>query len=105
MKFIDIKEIRINDDGELLVKPTTNPDKVFRFVYRAEMEVDWDDIGQQFTCPNPRKWSYFDWYKQVLAAVVSEMGITLVVTNKTTWFNISAELQDEITNHNYGKNT
>jgi hypothetical protein len=101
MKPVEVSEIRINEFGELFVKPSVNPDNVCRFVYRAAMEVDWDEESQSFICPAPREWSYLDWYKQVLAAAVSEPGILLKVTNTTAWINIPRELQEQISSYVY----
>ena len=98
MDHIEIEDIQINEEGNLLVKPVENPSKMFRFVYRAAMEVDWNEDLECFSCPKPREWSYFDWYKQVISAVVSEMGILLKISNKTAWRNISNELKSQIEN-------
>ena len=105
MKSIEVMEIKISEAGELLVKPAVNPDKICRFVYRAAMEVDWDEESQSFICPKPREWTYFDWYKQVVAATVSELGILLKVTSGTVWTNVPREFQEQISNYKYEKST
>jgi len=102
---VEIEEIQINEEGNLLVKPVENPSKMFRFIYRAEMEVDWNEDLERFTCPEPREWSYFDWYKQVIYAVVSEMGIILKTSNETNWRNISNELKSQIENYVFKSST
>lgn len=105
MRSVEVSEIKINEAGELLVKPAINPDRVCRFVYRAAMEVDWHEESQSFICPKPREWSYLDWYKQVVAAVVTELGISLRVTSSTTWVNISPQLQEQVSSYVYEKCT
>lgn len=105
MKPIEVNEIKINKVGELLVKPSVNPDKICRFIYRAAMEVAWNEEAQSFICPVPRKWTHFDWYKQVVSAAASELGIVLQVTNRTGWENVSPELQERISGYVYEKST
>jgi hypothetical protein len=105
MKPIEVSEIKINKVGELLVKPSVNPDKICRFIYRAAMEVDWNDEEQSFICPVPREWTHFDWSKQVVSAAVSELGILLQVTKRTAWENVSPELQERISSYVYEKST
>ncbi len=105
MKSVEVGEIKINEVGELLVKPAINPGRICRFVYRAAIEVDWHEESQSFICPKPREWSYFDWYKQVVAAVVSELGISLKVTNGTVWVNVSPQLQEQVSSYIYEKGT
>ena len=68
--------------------PANNPDKTFRFVYRAAMEIRWDEEMQDFYAPTPKDWSYSDWFKQILAAVRSELGVHLRVVPSTVWKNV-----------------
>jgi hypothetical protein len=105
MDIIEVESITIQENGCLLVKPVGNPSKMFRFIYRAAMEVDWEEESQSFICPKPRKWSYFDWYRQVITAVVSEMGTLLKITENTLWQNVSTELKNQIKNYTYEKIT
>ncbi|MBX3640929.1 MAG: hypothetical protein KF888_10565 [Nitrosomonas sp.] len=105
MKPVEVSKVKINKAGELLVRPSMNPDKICRFVYRAAMEVDWSEEEQSFICPVPRDWTHFDWYKQVVSAVVSELGILPQITDKTSWENVSAALQEAISSYVYEKST
>ena len=105
MDLVEINEVRISEDGKLFIKPTSNPSKVFKFVYRAAMEVYWDEDTQCFYTPKPREWTYLDWYKQVLAAVVSEMGVQLSITENTDWKNIPVKVQQEIEQYDNEKTT
>ena len=48
--------------------------------------------------PKPKKWSYFEWYMQIMKAA-KEQGSELITNNKTKWVNISEALKSEIVNH------
>ena len=97
---IGVSRIRIDETGRLHVVPASNPDKMFRFIYRAAMEVDWDEDQQSFYTPAPRELSYADWYVKVLEAVRSEMGMLLSIDNTTVWDDISPALEQTIRHRN-----
>jgi hypothetical protein len=94
MKNDDIVEIRIDAAERLCVSPRSSS---FPYIYRAGMEVRWDDEGQYLYSPKPREWSYVKWFQQILAAVKGEYGCTLVITPDTHWLNIDDSLQILIT--------
>lgn len=97
--------ISIDDAGRLRVTPSENPNKIFRFVYRAALEVDWDEQLKDFFTPIPKEWSYADWFSQIRSAVKSEMGIHLRVVSATVWKNISDDQRQEIENESGLQNT
>ncbi len=90
----DIAEIRIDATERLCVVPQTNS---FPYVYRAGMQVHWDDEGQYLYSPKPREWSYVLWFQRIIAAVKGEYGCTLVITPETRWQNIDDSLKIMIT--------
>jgi hypothetical protein len=96
MGAIAVSKIRIDDAGRLHVIPASNPSKMFRFVYRAAMGVEWDEEEQGFYTPVPQELSYADWWSTVLAAVKSEMGVSLTLETSTVWENVSPSLQQII---------
>lgn len=69
---------------------------MFRFIYRAAMEVDWDEDEQGFYTPAPRGLSYADWFLKVILAVRSEMGVSLRVEDTTVWENVSPPVEQEV---------
>ena len=58
MESIALSKVRIDEAGRLRVIPASNPNKIFRFIYRAAMEVDWDEEERGFFTPVPRELSY-----------------------------------------------
>jgi hypothetical protein len=79
------------------VVPASNPHKMFRFVYRAAMAVEWDEEDASFYTPVPVELSYADWFSRILDAVRSEMGVRLNVDGATAWENVPRALQGEMT--------
>jgi hypothetical protein len=89
-----IAEVRIDASGRLCVLPETNS---FPFVYRAGMEVNWDEEGKYLYSPPPREWPYIRWFQQIIAAVKGEYGCVLAITPETLWHNIDNTLKMSIT--------
>lgn len=94
MGYEEVSEIGIGQDGRLYLRPKKNK---FPLIYRAAMEVQWDEEANVLWAPKRGDWSYPDWFKQVVASVESEYGTTLRLNEKTKWSNISEDLQKEIT--------
>ena len=93
MKTELIKAILIDESGRLCVFPENEK---FNFIYRSAMEVHWDQESLFLYSPKPREWSYFDWYRQILAAVKSEYGYDLSITKETSFTNIPEFLKKAI---------
>lgn len=96
MEEIEITEIVVLESGEIRVTPIFNWNDIFQFIYRTATGVVWNEASQSFMSPTPREWSLFDWYKNIVGSVVSEMGVLLKVTPNTKWHNVPQELQNKI---------
>lgn len=94
MQIDRIAEIRIDEAGRLCVSPETAD---FAFIYRSAMEVHWEPNGRFLYSPLPRKWTYVQWFQQILDAAMSEYGYSLVLSENTLWNNIHPELKEAIT--------
>lgn len=90
-----ITEIAIDDSGQLTVRPLKQN---YKYIYRSALEVHWDSKQECLYSPKPREWSYLDWYKQIVSAVMSEYEYKLVITQETKWTNITDTLKQEIEN-------
>ena len=88
-----ISEISIDNEARLRVYPSTS---TYDYIYRAACEVNWDKEGKFLYSPKPREWTYFNWFTQIVAAVKSEYGNLLIITNNTVWSKISEETESEI---------
>lgn len=87
MQSADIDEVGIDEDGRLYITPIG---ATFPMIYRAAMEVGWDQARNRLFSPPPREWSYEHWYRHILAAARDEYGCTLRLTKATRWTNISS---------------
>ena len=88
-----IAEVGIDANGSMFVRPRR---RAFDQVYRAAMQVQWDAEHRRLFSPAPQKWSYLDWFQQIVSAVADEYGDTLIVGAKTRWSNIPQDLRLKI---------
>ena len=93
MKDDQILEIGIDDKRRLYIKPAHLR---FALIYRMAKEVYWDDKGLFLYSPEPREWTYFDWYKHIIKVAKDECGCKLVLSEQTLWINIANDLRKEI---------
>ena len=93
----NIVEIRIDSNERLLVKPEK---EVFDLIYRCACGVGWEKEGNCLFSPKPEKFTYIDWYGQIISAVKSEYGCQLKITSETVWVNIPDDIKSGITNGN-----
>ena len=88
-----ISKVEIDACGRLLVFPSSAD---LAFVYRAGMEVNWDEALHALYSPNPREWSYAQWFQQLLGAAHGEYGVVLSLTPQTQWKNVDLQTKDTI---------
>ena len=89
-----ITKVEIDDSGKLHIKPEKSK---FTMIYRTATEVHWDDKSMTLYSPKPRDWSYLDWFLHIVGVAKNECSVTLKLTDKTEWINITDELKVEIT--------
>jgi hypothetical protein len=87
MRDVVIREIKVDAAGRLVVVPDLPPTEDFRFIYRAAMEVTWDESSRGLSppVPLPGGWSHPDWFQQIRRAVAEEYGVKLLVDPATKW--------------------
>lgn len=93
MTIDNIIEIGIDKQERLFIKPER---QTFEYIYRAAAEVNWDHKEKFLYSPKPREWSYYAWYKHIIAIAKDEYGCELRLTRNTRWINISNELKEQI---------
>ena len=93
MKVNNIAEIRIDGAGRLCLTPEI-PD--FAYIYRAGMEVQWDEQGEFLFSPPTREWTYVRWFEQLVEAARGECGYDLTVNSLTRWVAIEPSLKEAI---------
>ena len=87
-----IEEVGIDGNSRLYVRPSA---KKFPFMYREAVEVHWDEKGGFLYSPEPREWSYFDWFTHIIGAAKLQ-GCALVLSKDTKWTNVPSSLREEI---------
>ena len=80
--------------GRLLVTPELGTD--YAHIYRAAVGVNWSLEYSYLFSPQPREWSYIDWFENIYVAVRSEYGDRLIITQETMWINVADELKSKI---------
>ena len=98
MKTDNISIIGINETGQLFIKPEIEH---FEYIWRSAAEVHWNDKEKYLFSPQPREWSYLDWYKHVVSVVIDEYGCKLTLTSNTVWINIPIKLRESISENQY----
>ena len=93
MTEVEIVEVGIDAQERLYVTPSTFS---FDHICRAAMEVNWDKDKKRLFSAKPRDWTYHKWFDQIVAAVADEYGVHLIVTPKTSWSNVPAQLKSDI---------
>lgn len=88
-----IIKIKINDDGQLHIKPEKNR---FTLIWGSATEVHWDENDSYLYSPKPREWTYLDWYKHIITVINSECSCKLIITEQTKWINIPDSLKTQI---------
>ena len=94
MAKIFLKSIEVDDSGRSLLKPESGVD--YAYIYRAAVGVNWSPELSCLFAPQPKEWSYVDWFENIYAAVRSEYGDQLFITSTTIWRNVPAELRERI---------
>lgn len=92
MELEAIAEVRIDESGRLCLVPES---RRFPYIYREAMEVHWESEGAFLCSPPPRKWSYAQWFQQIVSAA-EQQGYRLRITPSTRWSDVSPELKSEI---------
>jgi hypothetical protein len=97
MRKVAIKEIKMSAAGSLVVVPDLRPGEDFAFIYRAAMEVTWDEAARALSSPLPRPggWSHVEWFRQILRAAADEYGTALLIDSGTKW-SVPADVRGSI---------
>lgn len=97
MREISITEIQVDAAGRLVVVPDLPPSEDFEFIFRAGMEVTWNEAIRGLSSPVPRSggWSHPDWFRKIIREVADEYGAILWIKPGTKW-SVSQELRASI---------
>lgn len=88
-----IAQVMIDDAERLCVTPAAQS---FTMIYRAAIEVHWDNNLRCLYSPKPREWNYLQWFRHIITGVESECGCSLKLKSETQWKSVPPELQADI---------
>jgi hypothetical protein len=89
-----ISEVAIDDSGRMLLKPS---DTLFGDLHTAgAWGFRWDEPTQSLAIPQPREWTYCDWFDHVVKIIGSEYGVELKLTPQTRWTSVPSSVRGEI---------
>ncbi len=89
-KPVPISKVEIDAKGWLRLYPAGER---YDHIYRAAAGVEWDRDGRFLHAEEPGAWTYPICFGQILSAVASEYGDTLIITPATEWLSVSAEVR------------
>ena len=92
MRADKIDKIEIDSIGRLCITP--HMEEFFQ-IWTLATGVQWDDKGRFLFSPEPREWTYLDWYKHIIS-VIKECNCVLTLTDDTEWINVPSTLKTEI---------
>jgi len=87
-----IAKIEIDNAGRLCITPSK---KEFFGIWQLAKQIHWDEKLLFLYSQQPAYWSYFDWYKLILA-VAAECNCVLHVDENTQYINIPLPLKEKI---------
>ncbi len=96
MEIEVISKIEVLDNEEMYVVLASGGKPMYQHIYREAAEVYWDNERKGFKAPTPKKWSHSDWYHHIVSVAASGLGISLELSSKTNWVNVSSQAKAEI---------
>ena len=96
MEIEEISKIEILENGEMFLVLASGGKSMYQYIYREAAEVYWDNERKAFKAPAPRKWSYADWYRHIVAVAASGLGLSLRLSKSPIWVNVSGVIKEEI---------
>lgn len=96
MKSETINRIQVLDTGELLLGLESSGQPVYQHIYRAAAGVSWDQDKSGFKSTPMKERSCSQWFKQIVDAVRSELGVELKLGSDVIWLNVPAHQKTEI---------
>jgi hypothetical protein len=89
-----ISEVTIDGAGRMLLRPA---DTLFDDLHMAgAWSFRWDQPTQSLAIPQPREWTYRDWFDHVVDIIGSQYGVHLKIGPQTRWTSVPPSVRDEI---------
>ena len=96
MKYEIINRIEVLDTGELFLGLESQGQPVYQYIYRAAAGVSWDQDKNGFKSTPMKERSCSQWFKRMVEAVRSELGVELKFGSDVIWQNVPEQQKIEI---------
>jgi len=96
MKHETINRVEVLDTGELFLGLESQGQLMYQYIYRAAAGVSWDQDRGGFKSVPMKERSSSQWFKRMIEAVRSELGIELKIGLDVIWLNVPAQQKTEI---------
>lgn len=96
MKYEIINRIEVLDTGELFLGLESQGQPMYQHIYRAAAGVYWDQDRIGFKSTPMKERSCSQWFKRMVEAVRSELGVELKFGSDVIWQNVPEQQKIEI---------
>jgi hypothetical protein len=96
MKYETINRIEVLDAGELFLGLESQGQPVYQHIYRAAAGVSWDQDKSGFKSTTMKEMTCSQWFKRIVDAVRSELGVELKLGLDAIWLNVPAQQKADI---------
>lgn len=96
MRTVPITEVEVIA-GIVHVRPDIPMSEDFEHIYRTATGVRWDRTKRCLIPYEPGTLTCADWFKEIVAAVLSEYGIRLEITASTRWCRTAQDFREDVT--------
>lgn len=95
MKQVALRRIEIDATGRLLLAPAVSG-STYAYIYREAKGIRWDPRESSFVAYEPAGWQHAELAAHIVQTVREALSVRLVVTERTTWSNVSPATEGEI---------
>lgn len=101
MNYLQVTKIEVLSNGQIAVTPAV-PDPGYQYLYRAAAGVEWVNAEARFLSPSrymlgaPFPLNAVQRFENLAGALLSELGIRLVVSAQTKWASVPEQVRSAI---------
>jgi len=101
MNCLQVTKVEVLANGQIAVTPAV-PDPGYQYLYRAGAGVEWVNAEARFLSPSrymlgaPFPLGAAQRFKNLAGALLSELGVRLVVSARTEWVSVPEQVRGVI---------
>jgi len=96
MKYESINRVEVLDKGELFLGLESQGQPIYQYIYREAAGIYWDKDRIGFKSTSIKEKSCSQWFKRIVDAVRSGLGVELKLGSNVVWLNIPEQQKEEI---------